>query len=120
MPLSYEIQQDAGYIKITGNGTLSVDEYVAINQSIADDPKCSGLERRLYDMCTVETASTYARQNTLNERTKESSGKRIAILVESQAGFGMARIYQALADHITIKIFYDEPKALNWLLSQPE
>ncbi len=117
MPLEYEVNKDDDYIRITGVGALAVDEYVELNRAISEDEKCQGITRRLYDMKQVEIAQTYERQNSLNERTKNSSGEKLAILVGSEVAFGMARIYQSLADQVTVEIFYNEQKALDWLFS---
>ena len=118
MPLSYTVNQEHHFIKIVGTGTLAVDEYVELNQTITDDPDCTDINRRLYDMKLVEVADTFARQSSLNDKTRGSSGEKLAILVASPAAYGMARIYQSLADQVSVQIFYDEPKALGWLLDE--
>lgn len=116
MPLTYVPKKAEGFIHLTGVGSLTVDEYVRINDAIDLDPECAGLVRRFYDMREVEVAKTYSRQRSLNDRTKGAAIEKMAILVTSAAAYGMARMYQTIAEQMKVEIFYHEQEALDWLL----
>ena len=122
MPMTYEIDTDAGLVRIFGSGTLSDDEMVDCITALRADADLRPDMNALSDMRAIEvgfTSEGIARMLQVLEASddRRASG-RAAVVVSSDVAFGMGRMMELSAEGHTeprFRIFRDLGEARSWL-----
>jgi hypothetical protein len=121
MPMSYRIDEVHGILEVTIEGELSGEELAAWTEEVRADPAFRPTFDQLLDLrgaqgTRLETAAVreLAQNKPLFARTS-----RRAIVVASDFGFGMARMFQAMRGEEAgeIQVFRDIEEAQAWLAS---
>lgn len=118
MSAGYSIETALRLVLTRAWGTLTAADFLGHAQSLGLDPAFDPTYHQLLDLRDV-TALDFP-TSTIREMAYQSpfrSGARRAIVVNSDAMYGLARMFQTLrepvADHIAV--FRDLPSALDWL-----
>jgi len=122
MPVEHRFDPDLGTLFARGIGRVTDAEMLAYAKQVASDHVLPAGHRQLMDLRRVETfdltadglrdvASIFVRL----ERDPDQA--RVAIVVEADVGFGIARMYQAFRDEsaVPLRVFRDLDEACSWL-----
>ena len=127
MPMTYEIDREAGLVLIVGRGAVTDQEMVDCVSALRRDPDLEPSMPTLSDMRGIEVAFTpdgIVRMIQVMEDTKDRrDAVRAAIVADSDAAFGMGRMFEMRAqDRAEPKfgIFRDMESALDWLGADPQ
>jgi len=123
MPLTYEIDTELGIVRITAQGTPSTQEQAALAAQWTQDPGYRPgmpilLDNRLRtepsDKAHIAEVTTEAQRATFLQK-----GTRCAVVVATDAEFGMTRMFGSLSEEkpLVTKPFRDISAAEQWLLS---
>ncbi len=90
---------------VTLTGTITRDEIVDVNEQILGHPDFAQVKRQLWRFRSVSDFrigpdDLPAIVEIASREPGMSSDMRLAIVVDSALSFGMARMYQAYADHV--------------------
>jgi hypothetical protein len=125
MPISYEIDEVNGWVRMVGSGVITDDEVLAYRQSLVADPRFHPSMKLLSDMRGIESVQVTAggiRRLVHEESThaQQLAARRLAIVTDSPVAYGMARMYQMLAENAggAIQVFRRVEEATAWLLSE--
>jgi hypothetical protein len=119
MAITYTIDTELKLVTTTATGAITLAEYQSyLDRRQADpayDPKMCGI----FDARGAKLAFTAADMREMADIVKDhlpDSCTRRAIVVSSDLDFGLARMFQALADdrRLTYGVFKDFDKALAW------
>lgn len=118
MPCAYTIDLTRSLVLSRGWNTVTDRELLAHVRTLTADPRFARNFRQLADLRDVTdvqvTAPTIREMARLNPF---GPGARRAVVVTSDVVFGMARMYQILADESSdeLQIFRNVDDALRWL-----
>jgi hypothetical protein len=118
LPASYTIDTDRKLVLTRIWGAATEDEIIDHGQRLRNDPQFRPNFRQLVDMSElteIRVGSGVIRDASRNQFF--SPGVRRAVVANSEAAFGMARMY-AIASEIegqTIEVFRDMKAAEAWL-----
>lgn len=104
MPIQWFVDDDPPLLVVRGQGHLTVDDLIRYQEETSADPVTSGLDELLdLSACTsiegdVEGAARVAAA-AARARARRSPGK-LAILAPGDLAFGLARMYQAMAEGV--------------------
>jgi hypothetical protein len=119
-----QFENKDGILFITFPDTLSDNDFRIINEEIAImEEGYSTVPNFIVNLNNVKTfnGDYYSIQKLAKQRAKISFPNNIyeAILVTNDFQMGFARMYQTVNDNpqLTIKIFKDEAKAIEWVKS---
>jgi hypothetical protein len=121
MPVTYRIDTEKQIIRITVKGQPLPGEHAAVTQQWLNDPDYVPGMSILLDNRGREEPSDRARVEKLASETRSSPfavpGIRVAIVVASDAEYGMSRMYGSLAEEsgLEIRTFRDIDEAEAWL-----
>lgn len=122
MPITYEIDEANGWVKMVGSGVITDEEVLAYRQTLLADPRFRASMKVLSDMRGIErvhvTAGGIRRLvHEESSHTAELAARRLAIVTDSPVAYGMARMYQMLAENAggAIQVFRRIEDAMAWL-----
>lgn len=121
MPIVHRVDPETGILFVRRWGSITSQDEDEALQRRHDDPLVVAGIPTLVDCRDVEAIDTIEVVKHLANRaakiTAELSCGPLAIVVSSDAEYGMARIYEALTDlvHPRTKVFRNYDKALRWL-----
>lgn len=125
MPVTFEVRPD-GILEIVRSGALgSAEEDASLALRCSDDRIIPGM-RVLVDSRKVvpaDSCEVVKHLAAVARATAEDLGcGALALVVNSDVGYGMARMYMALTEerHPNTQVFRDYDEAVSWLKSQPE
>jgi hypothetical protein len=118
LPASYSIDTDRKIVLSRIWGTATEDEIRDHGQRLRNDPQFQPDFRQLLDMSELTeilVGSEMVRNAARNQFF--SPGVRRALVANSDAAFGMARMYAIASEHAgqTIEVFRDKDSAEAWL-----
>jgi hypothetical protein len=122
MPISQNLDREAGIFRIEYEGELSIEEQLVhleglLSSGLLPTPlRVLGDRRRVTNIGAPDNAR--AAVEGLLQHKEFMQGGRFALLVDRPASFGMARMFQALADNLPLEVgvFYELAEAEEWLL----
>jgi len=123
MPLTFRIDRDAGIVQTKVSGQFTAEEVTAYRDRLLSDPDYRPGMLGFVDCREVESLpSTSTLQLLALEitRRQEAVGPtRVAVVVASEAAYGLMRMYEVYtaSTPIRIKTFREEAEALSWLMS---
>ena len=127
MPMHYTIDLAQRVVRITGSGKLTDAEMLACVSALRADPALARDMPTLSDMRDIEVAFTPegVRQMIAIMRTAptERALAKVAIVVGTDAAFGMGRMFELQADDSNdpdFRIFRDMALADAWLGLTPQ
>jgi hypothetical protein len=105
-------------VQITGRITLQ--DLAPLTEKITDGKKYL-YSRRLYDFRKCEIDLSTEEMNLYAKKTMQLDQEysKIALLVSGELTYGLSRMYQVFRDqdNTDIKVFRDEDKAMDWIIS---
>jgi hypothetical protein len=121
VPIDYTIRD--GLLRARASGLLDDESLLAYVRAVIADAAYDTAVADLFDARAV----TDVRLTTDGLRTvaaiiqqSRRSSARVAVVAESPAMFGMARMFQLLRDDIEVAVFRDEEAALGWVRAPSE
>jgi len=124
MPITFRIDRDAGIVRTRISGQFSAAEVTAYRDQLFSDPDYHPGMLGFVDCREVEalpSADTLQLLALEITRRQEAVGAtRVAVVVASEAAYGLMRMYEVYtaATVIKVKAFRDEAGALAWLTGQ--
>lgn len=109
MPISYEIDHDAGMIHTLATGTLTDEDVYAHKRRLLRDPRYRPGMQEIADVRGVSelavTPEGIRHMVAMDDRDADRlAGRRLAIVAGSDLVFGMARMYQQSAEQTAQRI----------------
>jgi len=123
MPITCRIDRDAGIVHTKLSGQFSAEEVTAYRDRLLGDPDYRPGMLGFVDCREVESlpsASTLQLLALEISRRQEAVGSsRVAVVVASEAAYGLMRMYEVYiaSTSIKVKVFRDEAEALSWLMT---
>ncbi len=120
MPVHYVIDKEQRLVLTTGEGPVTAQEVLTHHDQLLKDPDFDPTFNQLSDYTKVTDALFSIDKNFLDARRDEfSPASRRAIVVSTQALYGMARQYAAYqGGRSMVRVFHDRSAALQWLGSK--
>jgi len=118
MPSNYLIDLPRGLVISRAWGVLTDEDLLGRAQFIAQDPRFRPDMRQLSDFRDItDLKISSATIRAMVSSSTFGAGARRAVIVGSDASYGMARMYQILQDTApdSVDVFRDEKAALEWL-----
>ncbi|MCA9509104.1 MAG: hypothetical protein R3E88_01785 [Myxococcota bacterium] len=120
MPCDYDIDSERGIVLSRGWGSVSDADLLTHQRRLAVDPRFSPAMNQLYDLRDVTEVEkvTSAGIRELAQHSPFGAGSRRVVLVASRVTFGLARMFQALADEKPdeLRVVFDEMvEAERWI-----
>lgn len=118
MPLVYEIDPARPRVLMTGTGSVTMADFDEVRAAMLANPLFRPSLDQLLDLTEAHVDTlTSADIRTLSEVTPFGPRSRRAIVASSAVAFGLARMFQILADDRrgTIRVFEDREAAELWL-----
>lgn len=123
MPMAYRIDADAKLLSVACLGVITQDERMRTIQTWLKDPLYRPGLDTFFDLAGAESTPDLAELReivaTIAERAPDIGTKKVAILTAKPITFGVARVFQALAEvedtPLQIKVFTDRLAAWSWL-----
>lgn len=119
MSTSYEIDSERRVIVVTVRGDLRDEDLLEIHERLRTEPKLEPDFGLLVDLrgAVGRDITMGGVQNLLERPSLFSPTARRAIVVESDLGFGMSRMYELQRDDLagTLRVFRDVDQANRWL-----
>ena len=121
MPTEFRVDVDAGIVYRTITGEITIDELLASYRSMLAHPDFRPGLRALTDLREVKPSAV--RRDVLRlaefvqEHGEEIGALRVAVVVSTDASFGMVRELEVelAASPVEIGLFRDPAEALAWL-----
>jgi hypothetical protein len=122
MPAFYRIEKENRLVLSTASGVVTMPEVLAHQQKLSSDPDFDPTFCQLMDVSHITKIELTTEDiRRLAQETLFSPTTRRAILVNSDAAFGFARMFQMLresAGETGIEVFRDLSEALEWVLAK--
>lgn len=118
MPTDYLIDLPRGLVISRAWGVLTDEELLARTRALAEDPRVRPDMRQLSDFREVTDLKVHgATIHAMVGLNPFGAGARRAVIVGSDASYGMARMYQLLQDTApdSVDVFRELEPALEWL-----
>jgi hypothetical protein len=116
LPIEYTIRD--GVLQGRASGVLDDDTLLAYVHQVMADPAYGEAAADLFDTRAVTdmrlTAEGIRGVATIIRQSGLSS-KRVAVVADSSAMFGMARMFEMFRDDIDVAVFRDVDAALEWI-----
>ena len=121
--MTYRIDPDANLLSVVSQGVITQDERMQTIQAWLKDPAYRPGLDTLFDLTGAESTPDLAELReivaTIAERAPDIGPKKVAILTAKPITFGVARVFQALAEvedtPLQVKVFNDRHVAWSWL-----
>ena len=124
MPLAYTVDVAANLLRVRRWGRITAHEEEKACRQRACDPLVVPGIQVLVDCKAVEPADTTEMVRSISDCTRHIGAALqcgpLAIVVDTEVQYGMARMYQAYTDsaHPITQVFRVEADALEWLALQ--
>ena len=121
MPMEYRYDEAKQTIYAVAKGSVNTDELDAFMTFVTQAEEFSPDTRTLWDLRELDFNSVDRQfvEQFVNTREKypDRGAARIAMIVGSDHGFGMTRMYEMLSDRLpqNIKVFREPGEATAWL-----
>ena len=118
MPAAYRIDPERRVVLWDLSGPLTDDELLTNWRELRDDPEYDPAHRILIDARAITSLGvTSAAVSEMARLSPDVGGAKRAIVVSSNAVFGLARAYQILRDDAPeeVQVFRDVGEARDWL-----
>jgi hypothetical protein len=117
MPVDYRIDSERRIVFSTGTGAVTVQEILAYQQRLRQDPAFSADFNQLFDYRTVSAEQLRTTDiQGLAETDVFSPGSRRAFVVSEDVTFGLARMFEMFRDsNERIVVFRNINEARRWL-----
>jgi hypothetical protein len=123
--LRYAIDKQLRLVVVSSSATVNAAQLVALRQQIKDDPDYDSRWPVLVDLggaSALDFSAAELRQLAASAMTDRSA--RQAIVVGSELGFGLARMFEAFSavskDNENVRVFRNADEARSWVLSAPD
>ena len=123
--LRYVINKQLGLVTVSASATVNAAQLVALRQQVNNDPDYDSRWPVLVDLSgasTLDFTATDLRQLAASAMTDPSA--RQAIVVGSELGFGLARMFEAFSavskHNENVRVFRSADEAQRWVLSAPD
>ena len=123
MPVTYQIDESRGIIRIKADGDVTFEEELAVGRKILNDSRWRPGIKVLFDSRTRTPGESEAGPRMmvdfiLKER-KKIGQTRFAVLISSITSFKLTSLVSILLEKagIEMNVFYDEASAEAWLLN---
>jgi hypothetical protein len=106
------------YVRIQRFGTMDTELMISGAHSIVTDPRFSEIESVLSDLTDARislSSSDMTKYAKYCEEQIEGTNKKIAIIAPNANDFGMARMFEVLSRLQSVRVFYNQQEALDWL-----
>jgi len=121
MPITFQIDRDAGIVRTRLSGQFSAPEVTAYRDRLLSDPDYRpGMLgfvdcREIESLPSADALQLLALEITRRQNTVGTT--RVAVVVASEAAYGLMRMYEVYtaATSIKVKVFREEAEALSWL-----
>lgn len=120
MPATGEIDHDKRIVRSRAWGTLVDADLQGTQQALRDDPRFEATYSQIYDFSEVEDLQITGKGvRGLAQSSPFARDARRAVVVGSDHGYGMARMFALLSDRDsrTFRIFRDVAAATAWIES---
>ena len=121
MAITYDIDQVAGRVTATAEGTLSLDQVLATLADLVKDPDFEPGFDRLWDLCEAQPDLSCdhvrAIARVVEALGQTLGGRRTAIVACSALAYGLARMYTAFSEGVgpETNVFGSREEAIKWL-----
>jgi hypothetical protein len=120
VPIDYSIRD--GLLTGRASGVLDDEALLAYVHRVIADPDYETTSADLFDargVTDVRLTAEGIRTIAAIIRQSGRSSARVAVIAESPAMFGMARMFEQLREDIEVVVFRDAEAAREWLLTPP-
>jgi hypothetical protein len=122
MPAFYKIEKENRLVLSTASGVVTMAEVLTHQQKLCADPEFDPTFSQLMDVSHITKIELTTEDiHRLAQETLFSPTTRRAILVNCDAAYGFARMFQMLresAGETGIEVFRDLNDALEWVLAK--
>jgi hypothetical protein len=122
MPVFYKIDKERRLVMTAATGPFTLADTLDHQQRLVKDPDFEPTFCQLIDLSDITSFDVNAADiRILAQANLFSFPSRRAILITSDVGFGLARIFEVLrefAGETGIKIFRDLDEAFDWVLAK--
>jgi len=123
MPLTYHIDPDSRVLLVRGEGVFTQPERMQTMLAWIKDPAFKPGLDTFCDFSAAESTPKLSELRevvaTIGERAQAIGPKKVAILASKPVTFGVARVFEALAQveetSLQVKVFFDREMAWAWL-----
>lgn len=119
MPWSYEIHADRRLVHVRASGHLGAEDLVLLWGEVRSDAAFSPDFDCLVDFSKVASTDLDGSDMRALATTRPlfADGARRAVVVRSDLGYGLVRMYQLMADRESenVKLFWSLEDAMEWL-----
>jgi hypothetical protein len=123
--LRYAIDKQLGLVVVSASETVDATQLQALRQQVKDDPDYDSRLPVLVDLSGASAlafTATDLRHLAASAMTHPSA--RQAIVVGSELGFGLARMFEAFSavtkHNENVRVFRSADEARSWVLSMPD
>jgi hypothetical protein len=124
MPAFYKIDKERRLVMSSGAGTFTLADALAHQEELATDPDFDPSFSQLMDFSHITAFDIDADGvRRLAQRSIFSPQSRRAIIMTSDAAYGLARMFEILREEAGehgIRVFRNLDEALDWILSKEE
>jgi hypothetical protein len=123
MPATCEIDHAARIVRSRAWGTLVDSDLQATQRALREDPRFEPTYSQIYDFSEVEHVRITGKGlESLARSSPFARNARRAVIVGSDHGYGMARMFAMLSDRdpSTFRIFRDTASASAWIETDAE
>jgi len=121
--MTYRIDSDASLLFVTGTGVITQPERVTALLTWMKDPAFKPSLDTMCDFSDTHSTPTLSELRELiaiiQEHAVEIGPTKVAILTSKPITFGVARVFEALADleatPLQVKVFFGRQAAWKWL-----
>jgi hypothetical protein len=123
MPVEIRYDNEKGLLYGSLCSPLTYDEFQSAIETITQSPEYPPDVRTLWDLRQLDFKQTDRKFGetliAIKQRFPERGTARLAFVVKDDLGFGMSRMYEALADRLPqqTKVFKSYSEGENWLLA---
>ena len=125
MDFAVEIDDEAGWARVTVRGDLRVEQLPELAVAVWSDPGYAKVDRAIWNF--LQSSSSMRLDDIMRltnwiSENKRGRGARIVAIVAAEDGvFGTVRMFEALQQQYgwTVGVFRDEAAARDWLRQQP-